>query len=724
MRYLDVKEEDFFRITTLDYTQERAVNLAGEDSNLIVRGTTDSGIKETIINIIANSLYKEKKVLVISKSFEYIKEIYKRLDYINEKTLLLNDDPKYFEEFNKDILGILDNLSNTTGKITLSKIKVLSREIDKKLKMLNSIYELFFTVRYSGLNLLDMYKISEKKLKDSDSIYKYYKIYRIKKPFLNYKYLELNTSVEKLLNENNIEKYVKYRRFKTNKLFYKLINDISENNIKLSLKNINFLLSNQKYLDSPLINSNYTEDFINAFLENNIISIEDINLLSKEVNLNHNGSILDNDYRKNKWSPFYWIKYKTIMDIKSSKKSKFANFEKDIYSEFIDNLENLNIYIKEFDFIKDIVNVDEYKNFIKKLIRGEGIVEYLKKLRNTLNIYENFKNINLDIENFNEIEINILNYSYNNLEKKEEIRSLISYIPNFYLLHNIEEIETSEKEILYYYKNFEIILKDIQLSMNTKISLIPVGIKYIWENKVLNLLKQMKIDLPSIVNYMKNTEIKLKLKEFLSSFKEVIFNIYPCVLINYKDINDILPNIEGLFDVVIFCDRETIFEKDVQSIVYSENTNIIIDEHSDILKGPVTPIQSKDFLVTELEYNYNNLNILYKDDISINSYIQKELYETLTRIGYKLKVNANICGYDINLIVYDNKYNKPILAIECDDMLYDKSYNSRKVDVCRRNYLEENGFNFIRIWSRDWWLNKKSEIKRIESILEVLLLEK
>lgn len=723
MKCLDVKEQNLFLISQLDYTQEVAVLLANTDNSLIISGPPNSGKGETIINIISNSLYQGKRVLLISKNSDVLKNIYGRLNYINNQISLLIDSNIDLDDFYKNISKSLNQLSKNTGRTTLSKIKILSRDIDKKIEMLNSINELFYAVRPCGLNLLDMYKITEKKINSSHILYEYYKIYRIKKPFVNYKYDEIKSCVDRLLNEDNIDKYVKYRRFKNNKLFSKLINNISEHSLTIALSKISSLLNNPLAFELPLYNSNYTEDFISAFLINNALKVDYIKTLSRITNLKHNSSILNKDNIIKKWNPIYWIKYRSIIKLQEDKKVTFSNLENKIYLEFLENLQHLNFYIKAFDFIKDIINEDEYNNFIKTLLTNEDIIDYLTNLKNILNIYENFKKATEDMKHFGGIESEILTYCYNNTERKEDIKSLLRVIPSLYIFYRIEEIETSEKDILNYYKNFEIILKEIQLSINTKISFVPSGIKYIWNNKVSDLLRIKDIHVPNIVDYLNEPGSKLNIYDFLTLFKSSIFDIYPCFILNYNNVDNILPKIKGLFDVVIFYDGSNIYEEEIESDIYKGNTHIITRESLENDKDCLLNIYSKKYTTTKLKYKYKDLNHLLQENVQFNSYLQKQLYDTFIGLGYNVRINVNISGYNLNLVFYNNNYKIPILTLECDDIIYNSNYNAREIDLYRRNYLENNGCNIVRVWTREWWLNKRTEIKRIQGIVEELLLE-
>lgn len=192
---------------------------------------------------------------------------------------------------------------------------------------------------------------------------------------------------------------------------------------------------------------------------------------------------------------------------------------------------------------------------------------------------------------------------------------------------------------------------------------------------------------------------------------------------NFNNVHNVLPNIKGLFDVVIFYDGSNIYEDDIEDDIYKENTHIITGECVETLKKCLLNITSSKYTTTKLKSKCANLDELFEDDFKFKSYLQKELYDTFIGLGYKIRINVNISGYNLNLVFYNNNYKIPILILECDDIIYNSNYNAREIDIYRRNYLESTGCNIVRVWSRDWWLNKKNEIRRIQEIAEEFLLE-
>lgn len=720
MKHLNIKEEKLFNISTLDNTQEVALINATMGTNLIINGNDGSGKVETIINIISNCLFTEKKVLVVSKNNDSLDYIYKKLNSIKDQILIVSNSNTKLDYLYNDILKSLNNLSKSTGKTSLSKLKLLSRDIDKKLEILNSISTLFLRINPCGLNLLDMYKLTKQKIDTSSFIYEYYKIYSVKNTFSNYTYTEIKTAVDKLLFNNTINQYVKYRRFKNNKLFSKLVENINHNNLLNAISKINTILNNPLSLELPFPTSKYTEDFISEFLINTELENSYIKSLSKSINMKYNKHLLIK-CKINKFNPLYWIKFKSIAKYENENLLKFNTLNNEIFLEFTVTLENINSFIKSFDFIKNIINDDEYKRFIKGLLTKEDNISYLSNLKSILTIYENFNETTKESKNFTNLEIEILNYCYDNIKRKNELKKLLGSIPNLYLFHNIDTIERANADTLNYYKDFEIILKEIQLLIKTKASIVPLGIQYIWNNKVYELMNLKDFDDSDLINYLKYNKYKLDFKYFLTSFKDILLNIYPCLILNYDDVTNLLPNTNGLFDVVIFCDGNNIYSNELESNIYLDNTHIISGDLNNITKGSLLEIYSKNFNISELKYTYNNLEYTLPDYSIFNSYLQKELYETFIKLGFKVKVNVVLSGYTLDVVIYNNCYTKPILILECDDVIDQCNYTIREYNLPKRMYLDSNSLCTIRIWSRDWWVNKKTETKKIIRILDGLL---
>nr|WP_243155227.1 DUF559 domain-containing protein [Romboutsia sp. CE17] len=81
-------------------------------------------------------------------------------------------------------------------------------------------------------------------------------------------------------------------------------------------------------------------------------------------------------------------------------------------------------------------------------------------------------------------------------------------------------------------------------------------------------------------------------------------------------------------------------------------------------------------------------------------------------------------GFRIDFAVINPRdSNRYLLAIEADGATYHSSKTAKERDLYRQRLLEGKGWNFIRIWSRDWWKNRDKEIKRVIDKIEELTKE-
>ena len=101
-----------------------------------------------------------------------------------------------------------------------------------------------------------------------------------------------------------------------------------------------------------------------------------------------------------------------------------------------------------------------------------------------------------------------------------------------------------------------------------------------------------------------------------------------------------------------------------------------------------------------------------KEEVVLNQ-IEDEIKEELVKLGYEVETNLGNTNYKLSLAVYDKKLDRYLLGIECDYAAYKSSDSILERDVYRNKFLESRGWNIMRVWSRDWWLNKDKVINNI-----------
>lgn len=104
----------------------------------------------------------------------------------------------------------------------------------------------------------------------------------------------------------------------------------------------------------------------------------------------------------------------------------------------------------------------------------------------------------------------------------------------------------------------------------------------------------------------------------------------------------------------------------------------------------------------------------------LNENLQKQVKSELENIGYYVECNIGNTSNKIPLAVYNKKKDKYLLGIEFDYSAFESSKSVLERDVYHPAFLESRGWQIFRIWSREWWLNKKKVLNRLSKILEKL----
>ena len=100
-------------------------------------------------------------------------------------------------------------------------------------------------------------------------------------------------------------------------------------------------------------------------------------------------------------------------------------------------------------------------------------------------------------------------------------------------------------------------------------------------------------------------------------------------------------------------------------------------------------------------------------EVIVENKLEKYIKEELTRLGYDVETNLGSTDYKLSLAVYDKSLDRYLLGIECDYAAYKSSDSILERDVYRNKFLASRGWKILRVWSRDWWLNKSKVINNI-----------
>jgi hypothetical protein len=97
---------------------------------------------------------------------------------------------------------------------------------------------------------------------------------------------------------------------------------------------------------------------------------------------------------------------------------------------------------------------------------------------------------------------------------------------------------------------------------------------------------------------------------------------------------------------------------------------------------------------------------------------EEDVADVIRSLGFVADPQVGSAGFRIDLGVrHPDRPGTYIVAVECDGATYHHALWARERDRLRQDVLEQLGWRFHRIWSTDWFYNRRAEIERLRSEL-------
>ena len=97
-----------------------------------------------------------------------------------------------------------------------------------------------------------------------------------------------------------------------------------------------------------------------------------------------------------------------------------------------------------------------------------------------------------------------------------------------------------------------------------------------------------------------------------------------------------------------------------------------------------------------------------------DSLFEKEVATFLRAEGFTVQTQVGCSGYRLDLALVDpEESGRYLLAVECDGATYHRSASARDRDRLRQLVLEGLGWRILRVWSTDWWRDRKQAGERL-----------
>ena len=604
-------------------------------------------LKNSTLNDLIEACLENKNIAIIISNNE-IEDV---LIYL--KNYILNNITT--EELKKRVNAV--SINHTIDMVKIKKFNILNREISNNKKKIMEIFLSFIKKDNEGKSLNDLYSITKKSLEFKDKEFKYFCVLNKFKLFTDNNKEAIIENIQKLFEGEYINLFIKYKKFNGNKKFNIINKELTnEDIVKVKLK-MSGILNNTFAFIPPIYYNKYTSDFereniyYKNYNENQLLEVV------KRINYKHNKKMLD------KITDIKWYKlndilnHKRILNENKEINNEYLRQQEIIYKQYIENIENLDLFSNSFGFIKKVFQNEVLDEINNRITNEDDLYNYISYLKETLSSYEEYLVVASKIEMLNDIQSDILNYCYDKIDNKKDLGEIIQFIPNYFLYKEIE-IDEIENEIeINNYESIDNKINNIYLALSSYKN-IALQVLQEYSNKTTNdFIKENSIDIFSL-NYKEIVDNKYKKENY-----KFLSKLYPITVIYEDEFKDNKKVIEKNFDIVI---------------------------------------KSSDFFI------YNGID-QYKSEVLCNERLDKKITTLLSNLGYRIFENENN-----NSVLY-------VLGCKCQGSiktLYINNGESFSINnlIELLNLIDKNG-KIIYIWYRNWWLNKAEEIDSLQKQL-------
>lgn len=106
----------------------------------------------------------------------------------------------------------------------------------------------------------------------------------------------------------------------------------------------------------------------------------------------------------------------------------------------------------------------------------------------------------------------------------------------------------------------------------------------------------------------------------------------------------------------------------------------------------------------------------------LESGFEEEVAHALKGKGWRIHGQIGVSGYKIDLgVVHPDSPGKYLAGVECDGATYHSSATARDRDKLREQVLRRLGWEILRVWSTDWWVDSQSCLEKLDKALQLAL---
>ena len=532
-----------YAVKMLDYAQSEVIRKVDENGNMVIYGPPGTGKSQTIVNVITDAICKHKRVLVVSQKKAALDVVFNRLGALNEKAMYITDEGKEKSRFyekcliahQNDMVESLVDIASLEGEYN-----AIQQKIDIEQRNLETIYSVLNEKRPFGLSLSEMYSSS----------------YMLSKTSADYElYTQLTDNAELMaLDYNELREALFVIKAKNlEKLYYDFVEDKKKN---------------------PLI------DHMQPDLD--IQTLSEVKGELETIQKRRKGffNTARYPYYRHVMAYYKELAIEENLDLLVKQECKFKypgkiftkKYEQNIKDAFIETMEAVDSFVKEYDCLHRVLSVDGYISVIDNILRGNAA--YVKHVYDALENYIALRDVNNLIESLDRNKIVILNFAYAVSKSYSNYTSILDKIIELRIYHEVIHYEDVCKDQLAKMVDFENItsriymLKEQQLEVAMKLASSKNSRDY---EELYNSAKNNKDYLYQISKKQKFWPIR----KTMEIFGDFILSLFPCWLLSPENVSSLLPLNKNMFDLVIFDEASQVFIESTIPTIY-RGKNIVV----------------------------------------------------------------------------------------------------------------------------------------------------
>lgn len=678
----DIVEKDFCFISDLDYSQEIAVMKAAENSHLVIYGPPGTGKSQTIVNIVSQYLSQGQRVLMVSQKKAALDVIFNRSAAINSKMIMFNkevDKKQFYSRISNRISRLHEHGLNNEHLDNMSKI------IDRDIKKLKSLGEVLTKKSSFGLTIQEMY--SKPRISDENEILtKFFREFRRPFPFEELTYKELVEIKENLFTDDKAMKFYKLKAIMGNNRFSLFIKDnIDANYLRDSIRDIKVILSNHESRVSKLrANAKY-------FNESKKISIcnSPVEPVARKITENENGELLIKLTDGFKLSLKYWLNLKKNRAKEEENLKLFEDKVKAAVEQINDEVSEINKITVGFEFLNDVLVIEEVDKLVAQFEDTALVIDNLRLILEVLERYTEISSLKGTVNDMNEKELMVIEYLYSKEKDYEKSQLILENIPLLSNQVHVGRLQQEYSRELDSIDKYETLRKEVSDAMERKRKAVPGYINQKWDNIALYNMKNSEKLWKTMYRETNKKSRLLQIREFVSKFQDAIFNLYPCWLLSPETVSEVLPLVEGLFDVIIFDEASQMFIEAAIPTIYrgkkvvvagddkqlrpSSTFNSKYDEEEEEYDIEIGAALEEESLLDLAKYNFDSTSLYYHYRSKYDELIN---FSNYAFYGGRLEVSPNISKSEIS-------EEKPIERIKVDGNWIDRKNPVEALEVVR-----------------------------------------